>query len=1031
MSESRPSYEELRRSEEHFRFMFEHLQDVYYEVTLDGVILEVSPSISTISKYSREELLGTSLDTLYVNPATRDQVLDVLLQHGSARDIEIQLRDKDGATPPLSISAVLVMDSEGRPWKVCGTLRDITRRKEIEHALRDSETRHRLLADNALDVIWTMDLQAHFTYISPSIEKLRGYTPTEVMHQPLDQVLAPASAMIVQKAIAQTLDAISTHAPVAPYQVELEQPCKDGRMIWTESTISGMYDTTGELIGFIGVTRDITERKHAEEQLATTQANLKALLNNTDGIIVSRDLEGRAIEFNEAFSNIVKKIFNIDAAHDTNTLDYLPPEQKAYWQQVLARVHAGEIHRQVFTWVIDGESRYYDLSMRPIWAGGVIVGSSEFNVDITERKRTEEALRMMTQRLQLATASGRLGIWEWEIPTNSLIWNDRMFELYGLDRATFPGTFDAWQSRLHPDDAPAAIAAAHAALRGEQEYSTEFRIVLPDGTLRTLRANASVLRAADGVPQRMIGLNRDITRRRQREEALRLSEEKFQKAFQISPDAININRLADGVYLEINAGFTALTGYTADDVIGRSSLPGAIDIWVNSDDRQRLLAGLRAKGEVIGEETLFRCKDGTIRICLMSARLIEINREDCILSITRDITDRRKSEVEHDKLQAQLTQAQKMESVGRLAGGVAHDFNNMLGVILGNAELALARLTPADPVYDDLTEIIQAATRSADLTRQLLAFARKQTVAPKVLDLNETIAGMLRMLRRLIGEDIHLTWQPGADLWPVYIDPAQVDQVLANLCVNARDAITGVGKVTIETHNAVIDETFRTAHTEATLGDYLLLSVRDDGCGIDPAMQAHLFEPFFTTKEIGQGTGLGLATVYGIVKQNNGYIYVSSEPGRGAIFHIYLPRHPAPAVSVFPDGAACALQGGKETILLVEDEEAILLLGTRLLLQQGYEVLAASTPGEAIRQAENHDGEIDLILTDVVMPEMNGRDLAQFLHRRHPNLKRLFMSGYTADVIAHHGILERGVHFLQKPFTIQELTAKVREVLDQ
>ena len=395
----------------------------------------------------------------------------------------------------------------------------------------------------------------------------------------------------------------------------------------------------------------------------------------------------------------------------------------------------------------------------------------------------------------------------------------------------------------------------------------------------------------------------------------------------------------------------------------------------------------------------------------------------------RDISDKRQAEEARSKLQTQLIQAQKMESMGRLAGGVAHDFNNMLQAILGHAELALDQLPPDSPLQEDIHEIQAAAQRSSDLTRQLLAFARKQSVVPKVLDLNATVEGMLKMLRRLIGEDIDLVWLPGTSVWPVKMDPSQVDQILANLCVNARDAIEGVGKVTIETGTKTFDKAYCEEHSGAIPGEYVRLSVFDSGCGMDKETLSNIFEPFFTTKGPGEGTGLGLATVYGAVKQNNGNVFVESEPGNGTVFHIYLPRHldemPSPPTSAFEE----TLVKGKGTILLVEDETSILRIATAMLEKLGYRVFPASTPGEAIEMAKAHAREIDLLMTDVVMPEMNGRDLTNMIVFLCPGIKRLFMSGYTADVIAHHGVLDDGVCFLQKPFTIRDLATKVGEAM--
>ncbi len=398
-------------------------------------------------------------------------------------------------------------------------------------------------------------------------------------------------------------------------------------------------------------------------------------------------------------------------------------------------------------------------------------------------------------------------------------------------------------------------------------------------------------------------------------------------------------------------------------------------------------------------------------------------------ALTRE-ENRKRAEMERESLQIQLSQAQKMESVGRLAGGVAHDFNNMLHVILGTAELASEKAGANPALQADLEEIRSVAQRSADLTRQLLAFARKQTIAPRVLDLNETIEGSLKMLLRLIGENVKLIWSPEASLWAIKIDPSQIDQLIANLCLNARDAIAGNGTIALSTGSVVVDEADCIGHEGAVPGDYVRLSITDDGCGMDEETRQHIFEPFFTTKGVGEGTGLGLATVYGIVVQNGGIIDVLSQKGRGTTFLIYLPRHRSKADLQPGTDKAQSMARGHETILLVEDEPSTLQMTCRMLERHGYNVLPAASPGEAIELAQQHSGEIHLLMTDVVMPEMNGRDLARTLLGLYPDVKRLFMSGYTADIIAHHGVLDEGVRFIQKPFAMKDLAAKVREALD-
>ncbi len=485
-----------------------------------------------------------------------------------------------------------------------------------------------------------------------------------------------------------------------------------------------------------------------------------------------------------------------------------------------------------------------------------------------------------------------------------------------------------------------------------------------------------------------------------------------------------------GRYLGCNKAFEDLFGQTKEQMLGKSvfdvatpelaQIYHAKDIELFEEPRVQVYESRVEDANGVVHEVIFH-----------KASFIDSNGAiSGLIGVILDITERKRAEAEREKLQSQLNHAQKIESVGRLAGGVAHDFNNMLSVILGYAELALSKVAPSDPLHKALREIFNAAMRSAEITRHLLAFARKQTIAPKVLDLNETVEGMLKMLRRLIGEDINLAWLPGPGLWPVKLDPSQMDQVLANLCVNARDAVTGVGKITIETGTATVDDAYCAEHADFIPGDFVVLSVSDDGCGMNKETLSHIFEPFFTTKGEGQGTGLGLSTVYGIVKQNEGFVNVYSELGTGTTFSVYLPRHVGAITGDEPtNNPALIPPGHGETILIVEDEAAMLELYGAMLETLGYAVLTANTPGEALQLAKTHAGKVNLLITDVVMPEMNGRDLANALHTLLPDLKILFMSGYTANVIAHRGILDEGVRFIQKPFSIKDLAAKVRDTL--
>jgi two-component system, cell cycle sensor histidine kinase and response regulator CckA len=548
-------------------------------------------------------------------------------------------------------------------------------------------------------------------------------------------------------------------------------------------------------------------------------------------------------------------------------------------------------------------------------------------------------------------------------------------------------------------------------------YEKEYR--KKDGTWFPVEMRTFLIRDSSGRPEGMWAIVRDISERKKVEEALRKTEEKYSLAFRASPDWSAITTLDEGVFIEVNKAFERLSGFGPEEVLGRSAVE--IGIWEKPEERLRLVDLMHRQGAVRNMEVRFRLRSGAIATFLLSAEKIELEGKSCILTVARDMTEFR-------SLEAQFRQAQKMEAVGRLAGGVAHDFNNMLGVILGYTGLALKRLNAQEPLYHDLQEVNDAARRSADLTRQLLAFSRKQFVTPRVINLNDTVLQQQKMLGRLIGEDIALKFIPGQDLWNIRMDSSQVDQILANLAVNARDAVAGVGTVTIETANVTLDESYVQRYRYASPGDYVLLAVSDSGSGMDGETLERIYEPFFTTKGEGQGTGLGLSTVYGIVKQNGGSIQGYSEPGLGTTFKIYFPRFLGEGVPV--EAVQETPLSGSETVLIVEDEPQILLLAKRILEHYGYRTVEAGSPGEALLFLEKHRGPLHLLLTDVIMPNMTGPELKERVELLHPGVKTLFMSGYTADVIVQRGLLEEGPDFIQKPFSLQDLARKVRRVLD-
>ena len=782
----------------------------------------------------------------------------------------------------------------------------------------------------------------------------------------------------------------------------------------------------------------------------------------------------------------------------------------------------------------DGTILHVLLNSSALALGDLSAGVTFTAVDITASTRAAQILREREERYRSLIELAVDGILLCNQEGVILDGNSAMCALLGMERDTFIGKRMA-ALPLTPASATADPFDADLLQQGQTVLS-ERTLVQRNGSERSLEMRTKMM--PDGSYQSIF---RDITERKRTEQALRESEEKFASAFVASPDAININRLADGLFVEVSKGFTELTGYTREEVVGRTSLQ--LGIWYDPADRERMTEELRTQGFCENLEAVFRRKDGSCGTGLMSARPILLNGETHIISITRDITRRKQAEAdlerlkvaieqageavvitevtgdivyanpafsrvtgyareevlghnprilksgEHDgafyeelwgiiasghtwsgrvvnkkkdgtlyteeatispvfdqqgkivnyvaikrditaqlKLEAQYLQAQKMESVGRLTGGVAHDFNNILAVITGYCEMAMAKAAPQQPVYSDLEKIYEAALRSTDIIRQLLAFSRKQAIVPKIIDLNEMVAGMLKMLQRMIGEGIELIWSPGANLPSVKMDPAQIDQILANLCVNARDALDGSGTMTLRTGRVDLDATYCAGQNGIEPGTYVVLTVTDNGCGIDHEVREKIFEPFFTTKGL-FGTGLGLSTVYGIAKQNHGHVEVQSEPGQGTTFFVYLPAHDTGSVMATERIQEPPPLGKGETILLVEDDLSVLTLGQAMLESLGYRVQAAATPGEAMMLAKQKNMPIDLLVTDVIMPTMNGKELADRLTSQQPGLKVLFMSGYAADVITAKATLESDVPFLQKPFSIKTMADSIRSAL--
>jgi len=682
----------------------------------------------------------------------------------------------------------------------------------------------------------------------------------------------------------------------------------------------------------------------------------------------------------------------------------------------------------------DGTQRPVAVASMPVRLGGRVLLQS-FVTDLTDQRRAEEALRESEERYRLLV----------DLLPDAVIVADAARVLYAnasAARLFGAATADALvgqvtTERIHPDYREfSQQRAERARTTGETAPLAEMVYLRLDGT--ALHGESTFVPLVLAGRDALLVVIRDITAQKQAEQALRESEAKYRLLPENAKDVVWVMDAETERFEYVSPSVERLRGFTADEVLGMPlthALPSEAATYVRALTAGRVAALLAGEGPpetFYTEQVEQTCKDGsTVWTEVISSyyRDAETGRVK-VRGVSRDISERRRAEEERARLGAHLQEAQRMESVGRLAGGIAHDFNNMLSVILGNIELALHEVDPATQLHADLMEVQRAARHSAEITGQLLSYARRQAVRPAVLDLNASVEKSLSLLRPLLGEEIQLSWLPSPALWPVTVDPSQLDQVVTNLCLNARDAISGTGRLTLATANVTLDEKFCLAHEDAVPGDFVRLTVADDGTGMSPAVLAKIFEPFFTTKGVGEGSGLGLATVYGALRQNHGFITVSSEPGRGSTFDAYLPRHAVEARKTPAAGGAAAVATERGTVLLVEDEVAILRLATRALTAQGYQVLGARVPEEAIQLAAAHAGAIDLLLTDVVMPTMNGSQLADRLRASQPGMACLFMSGYSGSVLSEHGVGDEA-HFIAKPFSLHALTDKVRSVIGE
>ncbi len=1009
----------------HDSALFGHPWDFYDKapvacLVLDdtGAILHANPRASI--------LLGTGLPDLpgrlfsgFVHAEHQETFLDCyrsLIETGACPSFDLQMIKHPAETFWASVSASLDRDRQNRPIGYL-VLTDISERKTSEIQLEKNLARHHDLLDLAVDGVLLGDHEGMITQANQCMCSLLGLPRESFLGCHISTV------RFTQESLARfplRFDLLHKGETVVRERV-IVRP--DGTEVPVEIRTKMMPDGT-----YQSLFHDITERKKTERALEENEHFLRESQRAAHIGSYATDLETRAWKASEE----LYRIFGVDETypHDLNGwATLIHPESRedlfAYHLEVetekkrfdkeyrIIRPGTGEVR-----WVHGLGELEFDADMKPVRMTGTIQ-------DITDRKLAETALRdnEETYRTIFENTGTSVILIEEDMTISRA--NGQFIRFTGLLPEQVVGRMK-WTDFAHPGDID-SMAEKHRKRREGRDMGLttyEIRFKNRSGETRYALINVKLVPGT----KRSVASIIDITRRKEAETKLSASEEKFRTLAESSPIGIMLHQ--GDLWIYANKAATEICGYSEEELV---TMPYWGFAHPDFKDLVRETGQKRQKGDKrvpTAYEFKIICKNGEEKWVSITGSRIQYEDQPTAIIAAMDVTERKTSEEEKARLEHQLQQAQKMESIGRLAGGVAHDFNNMLGVILGHADLALMATCPDQPLYGNLAEIRKASERSAGLTRQLLAFARKQTISPKILDMNETVEGMLKMLRRLIGEDIHLVWQPGPGLWPVKMDPSQIDQILVNLCVNARDAIGGVGKMTIETGNCSLDESYAATHAGFLSGDYVKIAISDNGCGMDRETLSHIFEPFYTTKGVNQGTGLGLATVYGAIKQNNGFINAYSEPDSGSTFTLYLPRYLGKEERFRKKTPVEVTARGHETILLVEDEPAILEVTTLLLERHGYTVLTAGTPGEAIDLAEKHAGEIHLLLTDVVMPEMNGRELAKNLLSLYPDLKRLFMSGYTANVIAHHGVLDEGVHFIQKPFSFKDLTNRLREALN-
>ena len=777
----------------------------------------------------------------------------------------------------------------------------------------------------------------------------------------------------------------------------------------------------------IGIGIDISGRKRAEEELRLSEARFSTAFEYAPiGVALVAD-DGHWIKVNRALCDLLgytAEELQAMRFQDVTHPDDLPPNLE-YTRQIFA----GEVRSYAL------EKRYIHKSGRVVWASLSVSlvrdsqGQPLYRIaqiqDITERKRAEDQLRLSEARFSSAFEYAPIGVALIATDGSFVKVNRALCDMLGYSSEEL--LTKSVQQITHPDDWEGDQAQGNRMLAGEiSSYQLEKRNLHKSGRVIWIGLSVSLVRDREGQPLYFISQIQDITERKRAEQELKMAEERFAKAFHNNPGGFSISLAPDGRYLEANESFLRMLGYERSELIGKTSIE--LGVWVDIEERNAIIAKIFAQGSIREEHVRFRTKSGEVRQIRLSAEIIRLQGEQCLLGLSRDVTAQ-------NLLEDRLRQAQKLEAIGRLAGGVAHDFNNLLGVIIGYSDLISSALPAESSMYNRIEAIKQAGQRATSLTTQLLAFSRKQTLQPSLVNLNSVVTETSKLLLPLMGEDVQQTVNLDENLGAVRVDGTQIVQVLINLAVNARDAMPNGGKLVIETRNAIFSEEPTVGSIPIRPGSYVTLSVKDSGIGMDEGTASRIFDPFFTTKSEDKGTGLGLATVYGIVEQSGGIVVVDTAPGKGSTFTIYLPQAEVSAKvsSGAQDiaGRGSTLPSASGTILLVEDEIALRGAVDESLREEGYNVLVAANGSDALQMAKSYQHPIQLLITDVIMPFMSGPELAQSLRALQPAIRVLYTSGYTADRLPERSMSDPELALLQKPFDLADLLHKVRDILSE